>query len=335
MTDRKAKSAVTTLGRTAAALTIAGALALAPLGALAQDTPAPASDPAAAAPATPPAPPAQPDPNAVVANVGDETITEADLGFAAEDLAQELQQVPPDQQRAFLVTVLIDMKVMAQAAKQQGMDQTDIFKRRLAYLEERALRRAYFADKVAAAVTPDTVKAAYDKFVADFKPEDQVHAEHILVSSEEDAKAIKAQLDKGANFEDLAKEKSTDPSAKQNGGDLGFFSKGQMVKPFEDKAFTMEVGQVSDPVQSQFGWHIIKVVEKRKSSPPTIDQIGQQLGQQLMFQSFDDEIAKLKSGLKIDIPDEKLAAAVKAQNDQAAGAAEGQPEEPAEAAPAQ
>ena len=93
MTDRKAKSAVTTLGRTAAALTIAGALALAPLGVLAQDTPAPASDPAAAAPATPPAPPAQPDPNAVVANVGDETITEADLGFAAEDLAQELQQV--------------------------------------------------------------------------------------------------------------------------------------------------------------------------------------------------------------------------------------------------
>jgi peptidyl-prolyl cis-trans isomerase C len=329
MTDRTAKRAAMPFGRLAAALAVGTALALAPLAALAQDAAQPATDPAAAAPATPAAP-AQPDPNAVVANVGNETITEADLGFAAEDLAQELQQVPPDQQRAFLVTVLIDMKVMAQAAKQQGMDQTDIFKRRLAYLEERALRRAYFAEKVAAAVTPDAVKAAYDKFVAGFTPEDEVHAEHILVNSEDDAKAIKAQLDKGANFEELAKEKSTDPSAKQNGGDLGFFSKGQMVKPFEDKAFSMEVGQVSDPVQSQFGWHIIKVVDKRKSSPPSLEQVQQQIGQQLMFKSFDDEIAKLKSGLTIDIPDANLAAAVKAQSEDAAAGAEAPAEAPAQ-----
>jgi peptidyl-prolyl cis-trans isomerase C len=329
MTDRTAKRAAMPFGRLAAALAVGTALALAPLAALAQDAAQPATDPAAAAPATPAAP-AQPDPNAVVANVGNETITEADLGFAAEDLAQELQQVPPDQQRAFLVTVLIDMKVMAQAAKQQGMDQTDIFKRRLAYLEERALRRAYFAEKVAAAVTPDAVKAAYDKFVAGFTPEDEVHAEHILVNSEDDAKAIKAQLDKGANFEELAKEKSTDPSAKQNGGDLGFFSKGQMVKPFEDKAFSMEVGQVSDPVQSQFGWHIIKVVDKRKSSPPSLEQVQQQIGQQLMFKSFDDEIAKLKTNLTIDIPDAKLAAAVKAQSEDAAAGTEAPAEAPAQ-----
>jgi peptidyl-prolyl cis-trans isomerase C len=329
MTDRTAKRAAMPFGRIAAALAVGTALALAPLAVLAQDAAQPATDPAAAAPATPAAP-AQPDPNAVVANVGNETITEADLGFAAEDLAQELQQVPPDQQRAFLVTVLIDMKVMAQAAKQQGMDQTDIFKRRLAYLEERALRRAYFAEKVAAAVTPDAVKAAYDKFVAGFTPEDEVHAEHILVNSEDDAKAIKAQLDKGANFEELAKEKSTDPSAKQNGGDLGFFSKGQMVKPFEDKAFSMEVGQVSDPVQSQFGWHIIKVVDKRKSSPPSLEQVQQQIGQQLMFKSFDDEIAKLKSGLTIDIPDANLAAAVKAQSEDAAAGTEAPAEAPAQ-----
>lgn len=276
--------------------------------ALAQDAGAPAQPAAEAA--------AAPSPDTVVAKIGDETITEADLAFAAEDLGQELANVPPEERRAFLTTVLIDMKVMAKAGRDQGLNQTDLFKRRLAYLEERALRRAYFAEKIATSVTPEAIKAAYDEMVAQFKPEEQVHARHILVASEEEAKAIKAELDAGGNFEGIAKTKSLDPGA-ANGGDLGFFQRGQMVKPFEDAAFALDIGKVSDPVQSQFGWHLIKVEEKRQSAPPSLEQATPQLQQQVLFKNFDDVVAQLKAATTIEIPDAALAEAVKKQSETA------------------
>ena len=254
-------------------------------------------------------------PDAVVANVGDQTITEADLAFAAEDLQQELKQVPAEQRRAFLVTVLIDMKVMAKAAKEAGMDQTDEFKRRLQYLEERSLRRAYFADKIAAGVTEATIKTAYDKYVAAFKPEEQVHARHILVATEDEAKAVKADLDAGKPFEVEAMDKTTDPSGKQNGGDLGVFGHGQMVPEFEAVAFALQPGQVSDPVKSQFGWHIIKLEEKTMSAPQPIEQMAQQLGQQAMFEAYDAVVASFKTSMPVVIPDAALAAEVKKQSE--------------------
>ncbi len=291
--------------------------------AFAQDAaPAPATEaPAAEAPA-----PVSPD--AVVATVGGETITEADLSFAAEDLTQELSQMPADQRRPFLLRVLIDMKVMAKAGRDAGMGDTPLFKQRLAYLEERALRRAYFADAIANSVTEEAVRAEYDKLVADFKPAEEIRASHILVATEEEAKAIKAELDGGADFATIAKEKSIDPGA-ANGGDLGFFGKGMMVAPFEEAAYALtEIGQVSEPVQSQFGWHIIKLEEKRESAPPTFEQVASQLQQQLLMTTFDGTVAKLMEGVTIDIPDAALDAAVKAQSEPAAAAGEG------EAAPA-
>ena len=290
---------------TISALLLGTALAAAPVWA--QDAAAPAAPAAEAAPAV--------TPETVVATVGGETITEADISFAAEDLAQELQQMPPEQRKAFLVTVLIDMKVMANAAREAQMDQTDLFKQRLKYLEDRSLRRAYFAEKIATGVTPEALQAAYDKFSASFKGQEEVHARHILVATEDEAKAIRAELDGGKDFAELAKEKSTDPSAQQNGGDLGFFGKGMMVKPFEDAAFAMEAGAVSDPIKSDFGWHVIKLEEKRMSQPPTLEQIAPQLQQQVMFQNFEASVAQLKQGLAIDIPDAALAEGVKQQTE--------------------
>lgn len=292
----------------AGALLLTSSLTLAVPSAMAQDTPV---APAEAAPA--------PAPDTVVATVGGETITEADIAFAAEDLQQELSQMPPEERRAFLVTVLIDMKVMAKAAREQQMDQTETFRRRLQYLEERALRRAYFADKIAAGVTPEAVQAAYDAFVAGFQPQEEVHARHILVATRQDAEAIKAELAAGKPFELLAMEKSTDPSGAQNGGDLGFFSRGMMVKPFEDAAFALtEPGQLSEPIESQFGWHIIKLEEKRQSQPPSLEEVGPQLQQQVMFKAFEDSVGTLKQGLAIDIPDAALAEGVKRQSEQQA-----------------
>jgi peptidyl-prolyl cis-trans isomerase C len=259
-------------------------------------------------------------PDTVVATVGDATITEADIAFAAEDLQQELQQIPPADRKAFLVTVLIDMKVMAQAARAQQMDQTDIFKRRLQYLEERALRRAFFSEKIAAEVTDEAVQAAYDDYVAGFQPQEEVRASHILVATREDAEAIKAELETGKPFDALAREKSTDPSAAQNGGDLGFFGRGMMVRPFEEAAFALtEPGQLSEPIESQFGWHLIKLVEKRQSAPPTLDSLRPQLQQQVMFKAFEDSVGTLKQGIEIDIPDPELAEGVNRQSEQSSG----------------
>lgn len=326
-------------------LTLAGALLLSvafaamPMASLAQDAPANATETPAnttEAPANTTEAPANgtdtsgaqtaaPTAETVVARVGDDTITEADLAFAAEDLGQELSTIPPADQRAFLVTILIDMKVMAEAARAAALDQSPIFKERLQYLEERALRRAYLAEKISSAVTPESVQAAYDTFVASFTPEEEVRARHILVSSEEDAAAIKAELEAGAVFEDIAREKSMDPGG-ANGGDLGFFGRGMMVPEFEAAAFALtEPGQVSDPVQSQFGWHIIRLEEKRQSSPPTIEQMGPQLQQQILFESFDEAVAALKANTTIEIPDPELAAAVSQQSESSSGGAEPTP----------
>ncbi|MET3901143.1 peptidyl-prolyl cis-trans isomerase C [Devosia sp. UYZn731] len=305
---------------------VLASVAIAP--AMAQDA-APAAPAATDAPAAPAAAPVAPKPEDVVATVGDDTITEADLSFASEDLAQELSQMPPAEQRAFLVRVLIDMKVMSKAAKDAGMDSTPLFQQRLDYLKERALRRVYFSDAIANTVTEDAVRAKYAEYVAAFKPAQEIHASHILVKTKEEADAIEAELKAGGDFAAIAKEKSIDPGA-ANGGDLGFFSKGMMVGPFEDAAFALtDVGQISAPVESQFGWHIIKLEEKRESSAAPIEQIGGQLQQQLLMSTFDGVVAKLMDGVKIDIPDAALAAAVAAQTDPAATESQG------DAAPAQ
>jgi peptidyl-prolyl cis-trans isomerase C len=285
-------------------LSLAALLAAAPLtAASAQDAAAPAAAPAATAPA----------PDAVIATVGGEAITEADMSFAAEDMAQDLAQMPPEERRAFLLRVLIDMKVMAQAARDDGMDQTELFAQRKVYLEERALRRAYFADAIAASVTEEATRAEYDAFAGQFQPQDEIRASHILVETEEKANALKAELDGGADFATLARENSIDPGA-ANGGDLGFFGKGMMVAPFEEAAFALgEAGDVSAPVQSQFGWHIIKLAEKRQSAPPTFEQVAPQIQQQLLMEAFTSKVDELMSGTEIEVVDPALSAQLDAQ----------------------
>ena len=278
----------------------------------------------AAAPATEAAAPAAVDPATVVATIGDETITEGDLTFAAEDMAQDLAQMPPEERRAFLVRILIDMKVMSKAARDAGMDQTPIFAQRQKYLEERALRRAYFSEAIAASITEEAVRAEYDAYAAQFQPEDEIRASHILVETEEAANDLKAQIDGGADFATLAREHSIDPGA-ANGGDLGFFGKGMMVAPFEEAAFALaEPGAVSAPVQSQFGWHIIRLEEKRQSAPPAFEQVAPQIQNQLLMETFTAKVDELMSGVTVEITDAELKAKFDAQEaaEEAAAAAQ-------------
>jgi len=248
-------------------------------------------------------------PDAVVASVDGVGITEGELAFAAEDMAQDLRTLPPMEQRAFLISVLIDMKLMANAARDLQLNKGEVFERRLRYLEERSLRRAFFVTQVNENISDEDVRAAYDTFVAGQVTEEELRARHILLATLEDAQVVKAELDAGRNFEDLAREKSTGPSG-PNGGDLGFFGRGRMVKEFEDAVFAMEVGQVSDPVQTQFGWHVIKLEERRQSEPPAFEQVAPQIRQQMLIERFDSTVADLKSAAQIEVADPEIAAAI-------------------------
>lgn len=295
-------------------LTFSLALSAAPVFAQSGDEPAaqaPAEAPAvpgsAAAPVAEPA-----DPDAVLATVGGEPITEGDLVFAAEDLESELQQVPPEGQRAFLLTVLIDMKIMANAAREEGLDQTEIFERRLAYLEERSLRRAFFAETIEPSVTDAEIQTAYDELASAFAGQPEIRARHILVETEEEANNIVAEIEDGLAFEDAATEYSIDGSAAQ-GGDLGYFRTGMMVPEFEEAAFALEAGETSDPVQSQFGWHIIKLEDRRVSEAPPLEEVRAQVAQQVLYENFAEIVNGLKDETEIEIEDPDLAAEVEAQ----------------------
>ncbi|MCB1543465.1 MAG: peptidylprolyl isomerase, partial [Rhodoblastus sp.] len=158
-----------------------------------------------------------------------------------------------------------------------------------------------------AAVNDDAVKARYEEAIKDYEPKEEVHARHILVKTEEEAKDIKAKIDAGASFEEMAKEHSTDGSS-QNGGDLDYFTKEMMVEPFGNAAFSMEVGAVSDPVQTQFGWHLIKVEDKRMSAPPPLEDVRDDIARELAQTARRDYITGLREAAKIERKDEAGAA---------------------------
>lgn len=244
-------------------------------------------------------------PETVVATVSGQPITEADLAFAAEDLAEDLANIPAAERRAFLLGVMVDMKVMANAAREADMDQSDTYLRRLTYLEDRALRRAYFVDGVAAGIDEAAVRAQYDVIAGEMSGEEQISARHILVETEEEALALIEELNAGADFATLAQENSTGPSG-PNGGDLGYFGPGQMVAPFQDAAFALEVGAVSAPVQTQFGWHVIKVEDRRAAAPPPFEQIAGQLQQQMLVEAFQQVVADLRDDAEIEILDPNM-----------------------------
>ena len=240
------------------------------------------------------------DPFKVIAKVGDEVITESELGYALEDMGDEISAIPQAEQRQFLVQMLVDMKVMAQAARSAGMADTEVFARRKSYLEDRALRRAYLQDVMSTEISDEDIQKEYDAVFADFKGQEQLRARHILLASEDDAKAVVAELDQGKDFVELAKSKSTGPSGPQ-GGDLGYFSDGDMVPEFFAGANALEIGQHSQPVQSQFGWHVIKLEDRKMSEPPALEQVYPQVRQRVLVQKFEALVESLKADANIEI----------------------------------
>ncbi|TPL70302.1 peptidylprolyl isomerase [Mesorhizobium sp. B2-3-15] len=277
------------------------ALCLSPV--TAQET-APA--PAPAAPAAAPV-----DPNTVIATVNGQPLTEADLVLAEGELSQQFAQLPPEQRRAAALSAAIEIRVMAAKAVTDGLDKDPDFQRRMAFLQQRALHGEMVEKGVVDKVTDAEVRARYDQEIANTPPVNEVHARHILVKTKEEAEAIIKQLDGGGDFQKLANEHTSDPSGKSNGGDLGWFGPGQMVPEFDKAAFALEVGKYTkEPVQTQFGWHVIKLEDKRAKQPPAFDDVKDQAKQAVIRDKYFALVKSLRGGAKVEIPDANLKKAV-------------------------
>lgn len=258
----------------------------------------------------------------VVATVTGQPITEADVQMAVSELDQQFAQLTPEQKRAAALSAIIEIRLMAEKAKASKLDQDENFKRKLAFLNERALHAQVIEKEISPKVTDELLKARYDKEVGARPGAEEVRARHILVKTEEEAKEIIAKLDGGADFEALAKEKSSDPGSGANGGDLGFFSKGQMVPEFEAAAFALEPGSYTKtPVKSDFGFHVIKVEEKRTQPPAPFDQVKDQIRQLVFRDVYFDAVKQLRASASVEIKDEALKKGVE-EIEKQAGASE-------------
>jgi peptidyl-prolyl cis-trans isomerase C len=235
----------------------------------------------------------------LLAKVNGSDIRQSDVALAEEELGPSLAQMDPAAKDENVLAFLIDMKIVAKAAEDKKVADSDDFKKRLAFTRNRLLMDSLLASEGKGATTDEAMKKVYEEASKQIAGEQEVHARHILVETEDEAKAIKAELDKGADFTELAKNKSKDSGA-ADGGDLGFFTKEQMVPEFSAVAFALEPGKISDPVKSQFGWHIIKVEEKRNRTAPDFEQVKSQIETYVTRKAQADYVGKLRQAAKIE-----------------------------------
>ncbi len=242
----------------------------------------------------------------VVARVNGVEIRQSDLTMAEEDLGQELQAAPPAMKREQLIAYVADVILVAQAAESKKVGDTPDFKQRLNFMRNKLLMGAQLQQEAKTAATEEAMRKVYDEQVKPMGAEEEVRARHILVATEEEAKAIVDELKGGADFAALAKEKSKDPGA-ADGGDLGYFGKDQMVPEFAEVAFRMHKDQLSNPVKTQFGWHVIKLEDRRNKQVPEFDKIKDQIVVFLARKAQTEYVAKLREGAKIERLDQPAA----------------------------
>src|ERR1700755_446848 len=239
------------------------------------------------------------DANPVLAKVNGAEIRQSDVALAEEELGASLAQMDPATKKDNVLSFLIDMKIVAKAAEDKKVENSEDFKKRLAFTRNRLLMDSLLASEGKTATTDEAMKKVYEEASKQITGEQEVHARHILVETEDEAKAVKAELEKGADFAELAKKKSKDPGA-ADGGDLGFFTHEQMVPEFSAVAFALEPGKISDPVKSQFGWHIIKVEEKRNRQAPDFAQVKPQIETYVARKAQAEYVAKLRDAAKVE-----------------------------------
>jgi peptidyl-prolyl cis-trans isomerase C len=244
-----------------------------------------------------------------VATVNGKTITEADLKYADEEIGSDLGSLPPQVRRRALIEYLIEHQLLAEAATLEKLDSGAEIDRRMLYMKRKALRDAYFETSVKGSVKEADAKKLYDSQVANMGGGgEEVKARHILVESEALAKELAAKIAHGDDktFIELAKQHSKDPGTKAEGGDLGYFGRGQMVPQFEEAAFKLKKGDVSQPVQSQFGWHLIRVDDRREKKPPEFQVVKDRILGSMIHQKAQGIVADLRGRAKIDYLDAEV-----------------------------
>ena len=209
----------------------------------------------------------------IVAQVNQEEISLETLIHAINDLPKEIQSQPFLNYYEELLVRVIDIRLIAQEAKKINLTDDASVKAAIEFVTEKILMQAYLAKYVQENITEESLKISYENYIADVTSREEIKASHILLDTEEEALLIIKQLNNDENFEELAKIKSKGPSG-PSGGDLGWFGRGQMVPAFENEAFNLTLGEISQkPVQTQFGWHVIKVFEKRIPEAPSFESI--------------------------------------------------------------
>ncbi len=250
------------------------------------------------------------DKDPVVAKVNGTEVHQSDLAVA-EGEAGQLPPMSPDAKKDYLVQFIADMILVTKAAEAKKMDDTPEFKKRVAFMRNKLLMEQLLTATGKAALTDEAMHKVYDEAVKQLGQEMEVHARHILIraaagdekaskEAEDKIKAVIVRLKKGEDFEKVAKEVTEDPSGKANGGDLGYFSKEQMVPEFSETAFKLDKGQISEPVKTQFGWHVIKVEDKRLKPVPKFEEVKPQIEQYVTRKAQAELVTSLRASAKIE-----------------------------------
>ena len=238
--------------------------------------------------------------NRVVALVDGYEIRFSDVDAARDMLPPEAQAYPPNVVFDYLLSNIINSRIVAEEARKQGIAKNSEVQRRVTRLEERVLEQEYLVRRVDKELSDAKVKEAFDRMIKETPPEEEVRARHILVASEQAANDVIARLNKGEDFAAIAKQVSTDGSA-QAGGDLGYFTRERMVKPFSDAAFAMKPGTYgTKPVRTQFGWHIIRVEDKRAKAPPTFEEAQEEVRAAARRDLAESYVAALREKAKVE-----------------------------------
>jgi peptidyl-prolyl cis-trans isomerase C len=245
--------------------------------------------------------PAAADAAKVIARVDGATITEEDVRIALDELTPTLpQQMDAPQRRSYAIDYLIDLKIVAAQAAKDKLDGTPDFKKRLDQTRDRLLMEAILTREGDKGSADAALKAFYDEQVKTMKSAQEVKARHILVENEDEAKTAVERLKKGEDFAKLAGELSKDPGSGKEGGDLGWFEKDRMVPEFAEAAFKLDKGGVSEIVKTQFGFHIIKVEDKREKAPPAFDAVKEQLKRYMTQKAQQDYVLELRKAAKVE-----------------------------------
>jgi peptidyl-prolyl cis-trans isomerase C len=247
------------------------------------------------------------DNNAVIAIVNGYEIRTSEVRMAFDDVIGQLPNLPKKLRYPFVVEFLVERHLLAQLANKEGLADTDDYKRRLAAYQAKALRDSYLAQVISKEVTEDEIQAVYADEAKKLKETERIRARHILVASEKEAQVILDKLGKGEKFEALAKQFSLDGS-KDYGGDLGYFSSAEMVPAFSKAAFTLKKDEISKPVKTDFGWHIIRLEDRKQGAAQPYDQVKSAIRNVLVRQKVQAKLAGLKDTAKVEIVDPDLKA---------------------------